>query len=83
MPCDTEAARQAGVGVDVDLSDEKATRVLLRKLRDHWRHGVTGTAPRSPEVDQHGRLGAAHDLVEACFRQFNWMRHVLSLPPAG
>ena len=56
---------QGRFGVDVDLDEAGPGLQRLRRLVEHRRHGLAGTAPRGPEIDDQGQAARGQVLAEA------------------
>ena len=60
--------RRGGIRVDIELGHEHAPRVVARERVDGGSQHVAGSAPVGPAVEQDGRRGAQHPLLEVRVR---------------
>src|ERR1700704_804576 len=72
---DAEAARSDRIGVDVELGDADLVTLLARDLLEDRRDHAARTAPRRPEIDEHGAIRLQNLLLERLVRDDLWLTH--------
>src|SRR6266849_3571761 len=82
---DTEATGCDRVGVDVELGDADLLALLVRDIFKDGSDHLARTAPRRPEIDEHGHVRLQDLLLEGLVADDLWLSHqcgsFTSLPP--
>src|SRR6266851_6761229 len=76
---DAEAPRGDRIGINIELRDADLVALLVRDVFEDRRDHAARTAPRRPEIDEHGGVRLQDLLLEGLVADDLWLSHLMRL----